>query len=165
MFSTEASAQATLQRMKDGHWIDEFTRAVFIEFLIYNPNTNIYGVMMSLFEFTEDGGNHLTPVVRSIPSSGSRISHRSGCQCPTRWLFGKQLYVKKWEDSDPQVGVRTSTIVATVNCHGFLGQQTILWNHKFPMKFCLVLSYIPGSCDLKCCTVKCCSHCATSLKA
>ena len=45
--------------MKDEHWIDEFTRVVFIEFLIYNPNTNIYGVMMSLFEFTEDGGNHL----------------------------------------------------------------------------------------------------------
>ena len=54
--STEASAQATVQRMIDGQWIDKFTRAVFIEFLIYNPNTNMYGVMLSVFEFTADGG-------------------------------------------------------------------------------------------------------------
>ena len=45
-----------MQNMIDGHWIDEFTRAVFVEFLIYNPNTNMYGVMLSVFEFTADGG-------------------------------------------------------------------------------------------------------------
>ena len=56
LFSTEASAQKTVQDMIDGRWIDEFTRAVFVEFLIYNPNTNMYGVMLSVFEFTADGG-------------------------------------------------------------------------------------------------------------
>ena len=57
LFSTATSALQTLQDMKDGNWIDEFTRAVFIEFLIYNANTNMYGVMLSVFEFTEDGGS------------------------------------------------------------------------------------------------------------
>ncbi len=60
--------------MIDGQWIDKFTRAVFIEFLLYNPNTNIYCVMMSVFEFTEDGGG-LSPRLRFLSMDFDKTSN------------------------------------------------------------------------------------------
>ncbi|XP_053374546.1 polycystic kidney disease protein 1-like 2 isoform X2 [Mercenaria mercenaria] len=36
-------------------WIDDYTRAVFIEFTLYNPNVDLFTVCMYLFEFTNVG--------------------------------------------------------------------------------------------------------------
>lgn len=42
--------------LSESGWIDGYTRAVFIEFTIYNPNVDLFTVAMYLFEFTGTGG-------------------------------------------------------------------------------------------------------------
>lgn len=42
--------------LSDSGWIDGYTRAVFIEFTIYNPNVDLFTVALYLFEFTGTGG-------------------------------------------------------------------------------------------------------------
>jgi len=37
-------------------WIDEHTRAVMLEFTLYNPNADLFSPMVLLFEFTSNGG-------------------------------------------------------------------------------------------------------------
>lgn len=42
--------------LKNNHWIDRYTRAVFIEGAVYNPNTNLVGVMETVIEVTPANG-------------------------------------------------------------------------------------------------------------
>ena len=50
------SARAVVNELQDHKWIDEYTRAVFVEFLLYNPTVNLFAVSMLNFEFTPIGG-------------------------------------------------------------------------------------------------------------
>ncbi|XP_072168341.1 uncharacterized protein [Diadema setosum] len=51
-----------LNYLKDMMWIDQQTRAVFLEFTVYNPTTNSHVVSLCVVEFTPTGG--ATPVVK-----------------------------------------------------------------------------------------------------
>jgi len=44
-----------LENLKQNDWIDRQTRAVFIEFTIYNPNINLFSNCLILFEFISTG--------------------------------------------------------------------------------------------------------------
>ena len=44
-----------LAKLKDINWIDRQTRAVFVEFTIYNPNVNLFSSCLILFEFISTG--------------------------------------------------------------------------------------------------------------
>ncbi|CAG2212605.1 PKD1L2 [Mytilus edulis] len=37
-------------------WLDVYTRGVFLEFTVYNPNLNLFGSMIMLVEFMQSGG-------------------------------------------------------------------------------------------------------------
>ena len=52
---------AFVKYLKSTHWIDKYTRAVFIEGAIYNPNTNLIGVIETGVEVTS--GNAFLPRV------------------------------------------------------------------------------------------------------
>lgn len=45
----------TMVRLQNENWIDKMTRAVFIEFTIYNPQVNLFTVCTMLSEFTGAG--------------------------------------------------------------------------------------------------------------
>lgn len=45
-----------LDDLKSNNWVDKYTRAVFIEFTVYNGHSNLYCVMNLLLEFTAAGG-------------------------------------------------------------------------------------------------------------
>ena len=47
--------KSDLERLKQNGWIDRQTRAVFIEFTIYNPNINLFSNCLILFEFISTG--------------------------------------------------------------------------------------------------------------
>ncbi|XP_041474499.1 uncharacterized protein LOC121423243 isoform X2 [Lytechinus variegatus] len=47
---------AMLAYLQDLKWIDQQTRAVFIEFTVYNPTTNIHVISLCVIEFTPTGG-------------------------------------------------------------------------------------------------------------
>ena len=49
-------AQRTVQLLEASNWLDEFTRAVFIEFNVYNPNTGLFSLVTLLVEFPPSGG-------------------------------------------------------------------------------------------------------------
>ena len=45
-----------LNSIKNTDWIDDRTRAIFAEFTLYNPNADLFSVVMIFFELTEVGG-------------------------------------------------------------------------------------------------------------
>lgn len=45
----------TLQELQDGAWLDNQTRAVFVEFSLYNPDSNLLAYMRLVAEFPETG--------------------------------------------------------------------------------------------------------------
>ena len=45
-----------LNDLKDTDWLDDRTRVVFVEFTLYNPNIDMFSVVMILVEFTNIGG-------------------------------------------------------------------------------------------------------------
>ena len=53
---TEEHMFKLVNRLKEGLWIDELTRAVFVEFTIYNPNSNLFSVNTFLVEFPSTTG-------------------------------------------------------------------------------------------------------------
>ena len=57
LIRTRDSATAVVDELMQYKWIDGLTRAVFVEFLLYNPNVNLYAISMLNFEFLETGGN------------------------------------------------------------------------------------------------------------
>ncbi len=55
-FRTAGSATTVLDELEQYRWIDEHTRAVFVEFLLYNPSVNLFAISMLNFEFPDTGG-------------------------------------------------------------------------------------------------------------
>ena len=50
----EASLDLTGE-LKNHQWIDRYTRAVFVEFTLYNPNVNLFSITTLLFEISSTG--------------------------------------------------------------------------------------------------------------
>ena len=54
--STKTDLVALLESIKNTQWIDDRTRVIFVEFTLYNPNANLFSVVMIVFEFSNTGG-------------------------------------------------------------------------------------------------------------
>ncbi|GAB1597495.1 polycystic kidney disease protein 1-like 2 [Argonauta hians] len=52
---SKAKLTNLMERLQNTSWIDKFTRAVFVEFTIYNPQVNLFTVCTMLAEFTRVG--------------------------------------------------------------------------------------------------------------
>ena len=50
------NAIKVINDLKSNGWIDKYSRAIFIEFTVYNANNNLYCVLNLLLEFTAAGG-------------------------------------------------------------------------------------------------------------
>ncbi|XP_071117914.1 uncharacterized protein [Haliotis cracherodii] len=50
------SARGVMDNIQSSDWIDQYTRALFVEFSLYNPNVNLLSVVILVFEFTNLGG-------------------------------------------------------------------------------------------------------------
>lgn len=59
--SAAEETKAFLKYLNSHHWMDKYTRAIFIEGAVYNPNVNLIGVMETAIEFTS--ANILLPRV------------------------------------------------------------------------------------------------------
>ncbi|OWF39370.1 Polycystic kidney disease protein 1-like 2 [Mizuhopecten yessoensis] len=51
-----ANSRYIAEELVKYHWINRATRAIFLEFTLYNANTNLFLYMIFLTEFTENGG-------------------------------------------------------------------------------------------------------------
>jgi len=61
------SVQKQVNRLFDSEWIDPAARALFIEFNLYNPHTDIFSIIRLCVEFSAMGGILTTYRVSSIP--------------------------------------------------------------------------------------------------
>ncbi|PAA49911.1 hypothetical protein BOX15_Mlig004656g1 [Macrostomum lignano] len=59
-------AKQMTEYLRNNSWIDKHTRAVFFEFLIYNPNTNLFTFSEILFEAFNGGGFVKYPQVYTL---------------------------------------------------------------------------------------------------
>ena len=49
-------ANKQLNLLRNASWVDRYTRAVFLEFTLYNPNINLFAYVNYLFEMPATGG-------------------------------------------------------------------------------------------------------------
>ncbi|KAH9493131.1 TRP-like ion channel Pkd2 [Bulinus truncatus] len=63
---TKKDIENTLQQLQQESWIDKYTRAIFIEFTVYNPQVNLFSVNMLLAEFNLN--NAILPSFRFEPA-------------------------------------------------------------------------------------------------
>ena len=60
--------QGNLSLLRQMNWVDEQTRAIFVEFSVYNPNINMVMVSTILLEFLSSG-TILTTAAIQTPSA------------------------------------------------------------------------------------------------
>lgn len=59
-------AEALLDSLYENMWIDRYSRAIFIEFTIFNANANIFSRIQFLFELTNVGSILSTHEVQTL---------------------------------------------------------------------------------------------------
>ena len=64
--TSQRQAKALMAELMSNEWIDIYTRAVFIEFTVYNPNINLFAFINLLMEFPETGSILPYPRVESF---------------------------------------------------------------------------------------------------
>jgi polycystin 2 len=63
--SADGAAQV-VSTLKADKWVDKYTRAVFLEFTLYNPSVNLFVVSSMLVEFPASGGAFPNPTFRTV---------------------------------------------------------------------------------------------------
>lgn len=53
---TQESAAQALSYLKENNWIDKETRAIFVDFTLFNQQVNLYSVSFVMFEMMPTGG-------------------------------------------------------------------------------------------------------------
>ena len=53
---SEYHARKQIEALVENMWIDRYTRSIFLEFTVYNPNMNLFAYVNYLFEFPSTGG-------------------------------------------------------------------------------------------------------------
>ena len=56
--------QNGMNELKELEWIDKYTRAIFVEFSVYNPNVDLFGIVTLVAEVLTSGG--IAPYVRVL---------------------------------------------------------------------------------------------------
>ena len=59
-------ARRLLNDLASSQWIDQYTRAVLVEFNVLNPNSKLFNQVILLFEFTTDGSTLWTASVHAV---------------------------------------------------------------------------------------------------
>nr|XP_046204229.1 polycystic kidney disease protein 1-like 2 [Oncorhynchus gorbuscha] len=60
------NASSTLQHLFDNTWLDMFTRAVFVEFTVYNANVNLFCIVTLMLETTAVGAFQFRSELQSV---------------------------------------------------------------------------------------------------
>lgn len=54
--TTMTDASSTVDTIMNNNWVDNNTRAIFIEVNLHNPNNNLFGICLYVLEFLQTGG-------------------------------------------------------------------------------------------------------------
>ncbi|KAA0723782.1 Polycystic kidney disease protein 1-like 2 PC1-like 2 protein [Triplophysa tibetana] len=100
------NASSKLQYLFDSTWLDTFTRAIFVEFTVYNANVNLFCLVTLMLERTAVGAFQYRGVIQSVrvyQSTGGFQSFLIASQvfyflfvCYYMFVQGKLLKKQKW---------------------------------------------------------------------
>ncbi|XP_078661144.1 polycystin-1-like protein 2 [Branchiostoma floridae x Branchiostoma belcheri] len=102
--SVRFSNQTQEQLLQDGGWLDQNTRAVMVETILYNPDANLFSVVTFLVEFTYYGNAFPSAVIstlRLFQTSQILLIAMKGIMVLFLFIFmyreGKQLVASPFE--------------------------------------------------------------------
>lgn len=55
---------STLEYLFENAWLDQYTRAIFVEFTVYNANVNLFCIVTVLMETSAGGEDHNPSSIR-----------------------------------------------------------------------------------------------------
>ncbi|XP_072051916.1 polycystin-1-like protein 2 [Amphiura filiformis] len=64
--ATSEEALQILNQLRESRWLDDLTRALFVEWTVYNANTNLFCVVTFTLEMPETGGFFKYPYIQSV---------------------------------------------------------------------------------------------------
>ena len=64
--NNKQSALPLIKGLDKANWVDQFTRAVFVEFNVFNANTELFSLVTLVFEFPPSGGVFATPGIETV---------------------------------------------------------------------------------------------------
>ncbi|XP_071106159.1 polycystin family receptor for egg jelly-like [Haliotis cracherodii] len=64
LIGSETRARKMVDTLKEKEWIDKYTRVVFAEFTVYNPNVNMFAMIMATMEIMPAGSTAVEVIVR-----------------------------------------------------------------------------------------------------
>lgn len=87
--SDRAAAAAQIAELRADDWIDEYTRAVAVDWSFYNPNLNLFTTVQTLFQFLPTGYLEVAPRIYSyrLITFGRMIESSSSALYITAALF------------------------------------------------------------------------------
>ena len=62
----ETTATASIRRLREQNWLDDLSRALVVEFAVYNANSNLFTVVKIIVETPATGGIFLKAFVESF---------------------------------------------------------------------------------------------------
>ena len=68
-----SDAQNMTKELEIKQWLDKLTRAVNLEFNVYNPDTNLFSLVSCLVEFPAHGGAIVTRDVNHLVQETKRV--------------------------------------------------------------------------------------------
>jgi polycystin 1L2 len=105
--NTRSKARNVLATLKDNLWIDRQTRAVFVEFTLYNANANLFQSVTFLIEFPATGGavpSYQFLSVRLIRYISSLDSLKMACEI--MFIFFILLYTYRFCKEARNTGIK-----------------------------------------------------------
>lgn len=109
-----------LQNLFDNTWVDKYTRAIFVEFTVYNANVNLFCIVTLMFETTAVGESRVLARFHWHPRGSWVISF---------WL-PRSVPVSQWSTKCPPLSVNW----------WFSYFHDGLWGHVFSLHFLLHVS-------------------------
>ena len=86
----QSEISTDLLELQQQHWVNNHTRAVFLEFSVYNAGINLFGICTIVAEFIPGGG--IKPYYRIEPVRLLHYHESSG----TFFLVRKPFFTNSW---------------------------------------------------------------------
>ncbi|XP_051829492.1 polycystic kidney disease protein 1-like 3 [Antechinus flavipes] len=80
-------ANRILQHLKQNHWLDRHTRSLFVSFVVYNANVNLFCVVTLILESNGVGKSSFTPQVPRLKQQGWKYFTKKGNILDTSIIF------------------------------------------------------------------------------
>ncbi|KAL4613536.1 polycystic kidney disease protein 1-like 2 [Arapaima gigas] len=135
----QGNASNVLQYLFDNTWLDQYTRAIFVEFTVYNANVNLFCIITLMVETQATGSFQYScdlQIVRLYTFGGGLYFFLIACEA-IYFLFilyymfvqGKKMKQQKWAYFSSKWNLlELAIIILSWSAFSVLIKKTLLWN-------------------------------------